>query len=293
MGLNWTYVRQLDRYGVFGAPNCRILDVGCSNLYSAPADDMVKFVQEQNPSPRADLEAFCAKLEKGSAFDPVKGGLNESFAGEIFEAAGFSYASIDIARGFNTTVVDLNHEAVPEEFVGAFDLVMNFGTTEHIFNQFNSFAAIHESTKPGGYMFHSLPSIGFTDHCYFTYNGRFFCDLARYNKYKIVDMWLDGPAGDDDAFAFLRSFSGTFPALKQRLTRIGAEERESTIDALKIPNISISVLYQKTNNADFRGAIETSTSARAVASRVLGDYSKLEIAKNYARRVRAALAGKW
>jgi len=292
MGLNWTYVRQLDHYGFFKAPGCRILDVGCSNLYMAPADDMVKFVREKNPSPRPDLEAFCEKLEKGSAFDPVTGGTNESFAGEIFEAAGFTYEAIDIAEGFNTTIVDLNHEMVPEEFVGNFDAVMNFGTTEHIFNQFNSFAAIHEATKAGGYIFHSLPSIGHTDHCYFTYNGRFFFDMAGYNNYKIVDMWFDGPAGDDNAFESVQAYSGIFPALKTRMSLIGANDRETAIHKLKIPNISICVLFQKMNDAPFRGAIETSTSAHAVSTRVLGDYSKLEVAKEYARRTRAMLRGR-
>jgi hypothetical protein len=44
----------------------------------------------------------------------------------------------------------LNHEPTPQKFVGDFDLVVNFGTTEHLLNQYNAFKVIHDATKVGG-----------------------------------------------------------------------------------------------------------------------------------------------
>ncbi|MGL4975412.1 MAG: hypothetical protein ACRC56_08955, partial [Bosea sp. (in: a-proteobacteria)] len=127
--------------------------------------------------------------------------------------------------------------------------------------------------KEGGFIFHQLPYIGFVDHCYFTYNGRFFFDMAGYNNYEIVDFWFDGPGGPENMFESVKSYQGVFPALGKLLAKIGTENRETLLEGLKIPTISINVLYRKTRNAAFIGAIEMSTSVGTVPDRVKADYS--------------------
>src|SRR4051812_9047362 len=108
MGIAFSYVQKMDELGLFGGGGTSILDIGSSNLYSAPAGDIKAFVRKYGPGAADDLDAFAARLEAGSRYDPVHGGINEAFAGELFEKAGMRYESFDIADGYRTTIFDLN-----------------------------------------------------------------------------------------------------------------------------------------------------------------------------------------
>lgn len=272
MGVSWSFVLQMEALGMLPRPGAALLDIGSSNLYSADAAGIAAFVRRHAADAGADLDAFAERAARGSRYDPVTGGANETFLGEVLERAGFRYEAIDIARGYRTRIVDLNHATLPEDMVGSFDAVINFGTTEHILNQMNSFVAIHQAAKPGGMIWHQLPAIGYLDHGYFTYTGRFFFDLAGYNRYEIVDMWFDGPGGPEDVFAAVRSYRAVFPALAQRLDHIGSAPRERTLAATPIPTISINVVYRKVHDAPFTGPAETSTSVGEIPSSVVGAY---------------------
>jgi len=272
MGVAWAYVLKMEEYGLLARRGSALLDIGSSNLYSGDAAEIADFVRRHAADPGRDLEAFAERVARGSGYDPVRGGLNESFLGEVIERAGFRYQAIDIADGYRTRIVDLNHARLPADLVGAFDGVINFGTTEHILNQMNCFLAIHEATKVGGVIWHQLPAIGYVDHGYFTYTGRFFFDLAGYNGYEVVDVWFDGPGGPEDLFAALRSYQSVFPKLGERLAQIGVQPQETALAAAPVPTISINVIYRKTGNTPFMGTVETSTSVGQIPRAVSGNY---------------------
>jgi hypothetical protein len=274
MGISISTVHIMERYGLLGAGR-NLLDFGSSNLYSANADEIVAFVRRHNPKPREDLDAWAARLAAGSQTDASGTALNQSFVGEMFEAAGMGYDAIDIAVGYNTTVVDLNSMRLPAHMVGAYDTVVNCGTSEHILNQMNVFAAVHAATKSGGIIMHSVPSIGYVDHGYFCYTSRFFFDLAGYNQYEVVDMWYEGPSGDENVFASARQYQTYFPVLTKRLDMIGKVERETVLDQTKVPTISICLVYRKNLDVPFMGTVETSTSVGEVPSNVLGGYQQV------------------
>jgi hypothetical protein len=83
--------------------------------------------------------------------------------------------------------IDLNAEAVPEQMRGAFDLIVNTGTTEHVANQENAFLVIHDLAKVGAVMHHEVPGGGMAlNHGFFSYSPRFFLRLADANGYDIV-----------------------------------------------------------------------------------------------------------
>ena len=142
------------------------MDVGSSNLYAASADAVVHFLDSQGVKTNAEIAAFAERMDKGSAYDEVTGGVNGAFVGELLEKVGFRYNAIDIADGYRTTILDLNHDSASKHFIGAFDLVLNFGTTEHLLNQYNAFKVIHDATKVGGYIVHSLLCAGYSNHDY-------------------------------------------------------------------------------------------------------------------------------
>ena len=98
----------------------------------------------------------------------------------------FDHDAIDIDGSPGSIPLDLNYDDVPIEARGKYDLVTNFGTTEHVANQLNAFKVIHDLTRVGGIMVHELPAQGMFNHGLINYNPKFFWMLARSNRYK----WL-------------------------------------------------------------------------------------------------------
>lgn len=272
MGITFSAVRKMDELGLFGRADASILDIGSSNLYSATPEDIKGFLDKYQKSPLADLDAFAARLAAGSGYDPVLGGRNEAFVGELFENAGMQYASFDIAAGYRTTILDLNNAALPPDLRGRFDLVLNFGTTEHILNQLNCFKVIHDATKVGGHIYHSLPAVGYVNHGYITYTGRCFFDMAGFNEYELVACWFDGPTGGASIFDSLESYSVYFPALGKALKSIANTDQGRVLRDLRIPDIGINVVYRKVKDRPFLGALESSTSVGVIPNEVTSPY---------------------
>src|SRR4029077_2054610 len=79
-------------------------------------------------------------------------------AREFWTWLGLSSASIDTDVSPGSIPLDLNYDEVPTEFIGKYDVVTNFGTTEHVANQLQSFKIIHDLATPGGLMLHVLPA---------------------------------------------------------------------------------------------------------------------------------------
>jgi len=271
MGITFAGLERMERMGLL-KPKCSVLDIGSSNLYSADKVQVGDFLDKYAPE-MTDRDVIAKRLAEGSGYDPVLGGANGSFVGELFEKAGMSYLSIDIADGYNTLILDLNRASLPEHLLGKFDLVLNFGTTEHILNQFNCFEVIHDATRLGGYIHHSLPAVGYADHGYITYTGRCFFDIAGYNEYEIADFWFEGPAGKCNLFDSLRSYRTYFPALDKALAEIGKTSQASVIEGLGIPDISINVVYRKIKDKPFWGALESSTSVGNIPGQVTNQYA--------------------
>jgi SAM-dependent methyltransferase len=272
MGITYSFVGKMDELGLLGKGGASILDIGSSNLYSATQEQIQGFLRKYAPAAAGD-DAFAARLAHGSGYDPVKGGRNEAFIGELFEKAGMEYLSFDIASGYRTTILDLNRAVLPAKLKNKFDLVLNFGTTEHILNQLNCFKVIHDATRVGGCMFHSLPAVGFVDHGYITYTGRCFFDIGGNNEYEIVACWFDGPSPGGTVLDSLRSYSTYFPALTRTLDEYAGTEHGRKLAELRVPDIGINVVYRKVKDKPFWGALEASTSVGHIPDGVVAAYS--------------------
>ena len=105
---------------------------------------------------------------------------------ELWQWLGFEYAAIDIDGSPGSIALDLNYDPVPKELKARFNVVTNYGTTEHVANQLHAFKVIHDLTAQGGVMIHHMPTQGYLNHGLVNYNPKFFWMLARSNGYK----WL-------------------------------------------------------------------------------------------------------
>ena len=80
---------------------------------------------------------------------------------------------------------------------GEFDIVANFGTSEHVANQFNVFKVAHDALKVGGVMLNNVPFYGMVDHGLFNYHLKFFCSLIANNRYEPIYWDFSGIFGND------------------------------------------------------------------------------------------------
>jgi len=96
------------------------------------------------------------------------------------------YVSID-GDGRGTVSADLNRPLTALN-LGTFDLVTDFGTGEHIFDQAQVWRTVHELTKPGGFIAFDRPHQGYTKHCFYLVNPCLFTDLAKANNYRVVSF---------------------------------------------------------------------------------------------------------
>ena len=118
------------------------------------------------------------------------------FSKDFWEWLGCPYVAIDYDRSPHIIPLDLNFDDVPEEHRGKYQLVTNFGTTEHVANQMQAMKVIHDLTAPGGLMIHTVPALGYMNHGMVNYNPKFFWALSRSCHYHVCDMRLYFAAED-------------------------------------------------------------------------------------------------
>jgi hypothetical protein len=109
----------------------------------------------------------------------------------IFKDA--TYTAIDLdPKPPDVLQQDLND---PFDLGRRFDLCINNGTSEHIFNQANFYKAMHDHTRVGGLMMHWTPMVGWPGHGFYNVQPGFFEDLAHANGYEMISNLLGTPKG--------------------------------------------------------------------------------------------------
>ena len=151
---------------------------------------------------------------------------------------GVDYESIDLVDEA-TLQADLNTYRVPARLRNKFDIVTNFGTTEHIFDQSNCFQVIHNLTKVGGHMVHFLPTAGYFFHCLYKYDPKYFILLAKENNYDIAYAGfgdLEWARNLDARFATWAQYAGA--------------------SALRYDSLLVEVVLRKTTDQPFRPGVD-------------------------------------
>jgi len=148
------------------------------------------------PVPVEYLRDLCAKLPKpfsvcelGDQLYRDKLGAKKLPCEPLYHSWGAGrYVSID-GNGKATILHDLN---LPIEGVvpgPPFDLVTDFGTREHVFDQAQVWRTLHQLTKPGGYIAFETPHQGYLDHGMWNIQPNCIQALAKANGYN-VDMMV-------------------------------------------------------------------------------------------------------
>jgi SAM-dependent methyltransferase len=221
----------LKRAGYIGEGS-RMMELGSQNLNCELGGEYLSsFVKE--------FRGTAAKLDIVELDRVAAGGTMAS----LMKLCGLEYVAADIFDAENTLLFDLNTDEVPNDLRGSFDLVTNFGTTEHVFDQYRCFRTIHEFTKPGALMYHDLPMGGYFYHGFFSYTPLLFNHIAIANHYEIL----------------FRHFSKV-PADAPPQHQASAELREHGWPDAGFHDVGIEFILKRTDAAGFRLPVEVQTS---------------------------------
>jgi hypothetical protein len=181
------------------APGGAVCDIGASELCGGAVEEAsASFLDYYR------RKGVASKAHNG--FDRFGRNGSHPLLGDLMEAAGFRYVALDIFHAKNTILFDLNKHEPGPELAGCFDLVLNFGTTEHVINQYLAHKSIYELLRIGGIAYHDLPCSGYFEHGYFKYNPMFFRHIAEANACDILHERVTAgdpapmPADMDGAF---------------------------------------------------------------------------------------------
>jgi SAM-dependent methyltransferase len=113
--------------------------------------------------------------------------LNGTACREYYEEAGVElYLAFDLSGRNGSFKVDLCKD---HGFMAQFDIVTNYGTIEHVNEQYPAFKNVHDLCKEGGIMLHAFPAVGqWPGHGRYYYSLAFAYELARRAKYHVVSV---------------------------------------------------------------------------------------------------------
>lgn len=219
----------------------RAIDLGSQT--PSLSNSFLDFIIKKNKSLDSSQISMINNLKKNKNFSTK----------DFFKSIGYKeYYSIDINGAYNSFKFDLNKNINDNyNFKETYDLTINNGTGEHVFNQYSLFLNLHNITCQDGLMLNILPFIDWVNHGFYNFNPIFFADLAASNSYKILKIALANrngaeivlKEGDQNIF---------FEQIKPHKT---ATKFKNLLDFSKEKlgiNILLVVITQKKSNDQFK-----------------------------------------
>jgi SAM-dependent methyltransferase len=237
-----------------------VIEIGAqqlSNAFLRARDRLELLGQLFGATTKLDLPVVEAKTNVGVEL------LSETapLARQFWEWLGFQYVSIDIDGSPGSIPLDLNYDILPDWARKKFDVVTNFGTTEHVANQLNAFKIIHDLTAPGGVMIHSVPTQGLVNHGLLKYNPKWFWMLARSNDYR----WLD----------FDYASLGHITDLPDNVVEAIATHRPDIAERksqYKVMDGALWVTFQKVRDIEFIPPLDVNTGTKTTNAALIERY---------------------
>jgi SAM-dependent methyltransferase len=127
--------------------------------------------------------------------------LDRPTVADVYRALGVDYIAIDVDGSNGSLFFDLNTQAPPADWIGAFDMVNNEGTIEHLANPMNGLHVAHDLVKVGGVVCHSAPMVGHRKHGLFNPTPKMWSNLMLANRYQQLEALIDFQE-DDPSFGY-------------------------------------------------------------------------------------------
>jgi len=90
-------------------------------------------------------EKFAKESKRLEYFSTPRPDERTTLFSEICDLTSVEYWAFDVCPAFKTEILDLNFDKLPIRHREYYDVVLNYITTEHVFNQWNSFQVMHDA----------------------------------------------------------------------------------------------------------------------------------------------------
>lgn len=270
MGMNLNSMLYLQKKGFLSQHKNKILDIGTQNLLFCTENQIEEFVKGQGGD--VSSEEFKKMAKRLAYFSTPRPGETTTFFAELTDFANIEYVGFDVCPAIKTEIFDLNHDLLNEKYQNYYDVVLNFGTTEHVFNQWNSFEVMHDSLNVGGVIYCVLPSSGYINHGYYCYTPLFFNDLAKANDYEIVDMFLTY-GGKRNLEVDIR--------LETDLQVSGSAKLDHRQEY--VSDINIHAIMRKQSSNSFKCALEVATAHSSANEEISTRYQQVALTSKHIR----------
>lgn len=178
---------------------------------------------------------------------------------EFYAANGVDYCAIDINERMGSVIGDLNSSL---RSFSQRDMVVNNGTSEHLFNQHSVFENAHNMSRR--VIVHLLPFTPWINHGFFNYNPILFRDVAAANGYRLPVHWIGNRWGQYVDFSGDPSlYVEKNPTFMDKLTDVPQESGYFN-----------AVIMEKTGDGEFRTPLQ---------GKYIPDIESEEIKRSYGR----------
>ena len=181
----------IESFFLINGNNKSALDIGAQTP-SISTDFIESLIKKYNQLDKSQIENL--NLLKEKTMKKIQFTTHE-----FFLSIGFKiYNSIDINGAYESFEFDLNKDILSVyKFKKKYDLVINNGTGEHIFNQYSLFLNMHNVTKKNGLMLHLLPFIDWINHGFYNFNPIFFAGVLCFTFFLLPTPHPPPSAAED------------------------------------------------------------------------------------------------
>jgi len=137
---------------------------------------------------RLSLDLSVAELRRLATRDGASLNLSPtSSIEEFFTALGAQFVdSLDVSRFEGASICHDLNEPIPDTLSCRYDLVIDAGTLEHIFDCRAALRNIYYLLREGGVVVHSLPANGQLEHGFYQFSPTFLQDYLAANQWQII-----------------------------------------------------------------------------------------------------------
>jgi hypothetical protein len=264
----WKAVLQMLECGVFDKRR-KVLEMGHSKLGPIAASELSPWLlrlQGKKSLSEVDQQA----LEKLTASSENSDFDQSPSVGELLKLAGMTYRSLAQVGGANSPTFSLEQDSLPQLEIGAWDVVLNLGTSSRLMNQLHFTQLMHQAARKGGVIVHWLPAISGGRHYWLSSTGRLLFDIGYFNQYELIAFSMER----GEAFETI-----DHPVFEKKGVGPTKVSSNPLIQNLRVPRISILAASLKTHNEPFLGAVELQTSVGEIPAEVACNYGPKGMAR--------------
>ena len=226
--------------------NIRIAFLGYTDLMLTETDWLNLGVNQSNLQNRSNWKNLTEiHVRPDVTVVPTLSSALNAILGEEFNLTVFDFTKYEGAE----VEWDFNYP-IPKKYIGKFDIVIDGGTCEHIFNIAQALSNVNLMLSKNGIAYHAGP-LCWPNHGFYGYNPTLFADFYEANNCEIIEMFLTATYVSVDGER--KKVTGDVPKYERfTMLQIAAND----LNLLKLEYDVCAVVQKKQNNTDITYPIQ-------------------------------------